>query len=378
MCSRHPQGKVTQRTIAREANVSQTLVSLVLSGRAVEVGEATRAQILETARRLGYKARKKAPGGGGRQHIFAYIRVPVKRGHHQEHWVYDSYEQYYSIFQHHLSNACLEHGYSLIVRDDASASSLQHWLEEWNVDGVFWHSSNLELVNWIASRHPTVQVNRHHVINADAVSLNQEELIIIPLEYLRQLGHERILVFAFNQAMEDALRRYRGVAYEGWIKEHGFPHWHQFVPAELVEKLSGANATSAFDYKEQMILAALALPAEERPTAVFSADHDCLVLMKRLGERGFSFPRDLSFVGIDNISASALVNPALTSLDNKLHDLAITCVDTMLKRIQNPSTPFVKTFTTPELVIRTSALPVEQSGAGGAKLAGRSGVVALP
>lgn len=150
----------------------------------------------------------------------------VLQGHHQEHWIYDSYTEYYNTIQNHLVEYCLQAGYSLIVRPYDETEELKHWLQEWDVDGVIWHGYEANL-DWVVERFPTLQLIRHAVIEADAVTFHVEEAIAIGLEYLRQLGHKRI-VCPFRRDAKELLSIKRYQAYEAYISRHQLAHWESF------------------------------------------------------------------------------------------------------------------------------------------------------
>ncbi|HWL52747.1 MAG TPA: LacI family DNA-binding transcriptional regulator [Chthoniobacteraceae bacterium] len=353
--------KPTQKDVAKAAEVSQTLVSLVLSGAPVDVAEATRAQILKAARDLGYATKKKRTTPP-RQRVLAYIRPVVERGHHEEHWIYDSYDQYYDRIQNYLLEAAYQAGYALIVRPYEKTHELTQWLMEWGVDGVVWHGHGT-LAQWIAERYPMVQINRHTVMEADAVSTNQEEMVRVPLNYLRSLGHERILFLERAQAT-NTLRETRIRIYREYLREHGLLEWEALwrTSGGFEDSLSGTTGLleklKSFAATDRNLL----------PTAILTGDHGALYHMKHLARCGVDIPEQISFVGIDNISASALSHPALTTLDNCLDEMAQTAISLLIERIQHPGSAFKKLFITPRLIVRESVADLKEPAPSSAAL----------
>ncbi len=345
--------KPTQKDVAKAAEVSQTLVSLVLSGAPVDVAEATRAQILKAAQEIGYVVKKKR-STSPRQKVLAYIRPVVERGHHEEHWIYDSYDQYYDRIQNYLLEAAYRAGYALIVRPYEKTNELTQWLLEWGVDGVIWHGKG-NLAQWIAERYPMVQINRHAVMDADAVSTNQEETVMVPLNYLRSQGHERILFLERAQS-NNALRQTRRRVYQEYLSQFGLQDWEASWRApegtEGTQKELGSllQKLKTFSSTDKRLL----------PTAILTGDHDALYYMKHLREGGFDVPGQISFVGIDNISASALSHPALTTLDNCLDEMAQTSISLLVDRIHQPNSAFKKLFITPKLIVRESVASLKK------------------
>lgn len=332
--------KATQQDVAKACDVSQALVSLVMSGNPVDVAEATRQRVLEAAKRLGYTPKKNA-GLAKRSRIMAYIRPLVERGHHEDHWIYDSYEEYYNRIQNQLVEEAYRVGYSLIVRPYTETNELTRWLLEWNVDGVFWHADDSTLAHWIARRFPMVQITRSVVINACAVSTNQEELISLALDHLRKNGHRQIAYLPTK--INDPLAKQRNRAYEDYMKVHG-----------LVAINVPLTNESTFQEAEESMFALLDRPEEFRPTAFLMGDHSALYFLKEAVKRGIRLPDELSIVGIDNISVTAFSHPALTTMDTRMPEVARVAMELLCRRIKESDLNPQKIFITPKLIVRES------------------------
>ncbi len=332
----------TQREIAEKANVSQALVSRVLSGSSIDVGEETRLRILRVAQKLGYTPRAKRVAPAKRGKLLAYIQPLVARGAHQEDWIYQTYEEFYQTIHAEMLTVAHASGYALMAQPYTDAASLMQWLTEWNVDGVFWHARDEVLLQWIADRFPTVQINRHDAINADAVSSNQEELILLALDHLRAQGHQRI-AFMPQSPVKDRLWMMRTRAYEDYCERHRLPMF-----TEEMARLSGFPPEEAARFLEWVAAGG------EAPTALVLTDHNALRLLKIASERGVEIPRQLSLVGIDNVSASPHTSPPLTSVDPCMSEIARVAVGTLLERLEHPGANPRKVLVSPRLVCRSS------------------------
>lgn len=338
-------GKPTQKDVADEAGVSQTLVSLVLNKAPMEVAEGTRNKILEAASKLGYISRKKKSDRmtGRKGKVFAYIRPFVRRDQHQEHWIYDAYDEFYDRIQNSLVEAVYRSGASLIVRPYQQATELTHWLIEWGVDGVFWHAFDEELLQWVSGRYPVVQINRNLMVEADSVSTNQEESVMLSMDYLYARGHERV-AFLPNHPVKDNLWKLRTRAYFEHAERKKKPVFKE------VALFEGAGQQDLMD----LFFSLMKLPQENRPTAVIASDHISLRLMKQAIERGMSLPQDLSIIGIDNIAAGAATRPGLTSVNQRMDEVVRIAVELMLNRSEHPQSAYQKIFVTPTIVERAS------------------------
>lgn len=334
--------KPTQEDVAKAAEVSQALVSLVLSEAAAPVAEVTRTRILEAAQKLGYSSRK-GRTAVRRQKLLAYIRPRVERGHHEKHWIYDSYEQFYNQIQNRLVEKTYASGYPLIVRPYTDPIELTHWLIEWGVDGVFLHSSDESLAQWICSRYPMVQINRRPRLETNSVLPNQEEIVLLAMNHLREHGHERIALVLTGA--DGYVLQQRQHTYVEYTRQQGLPCYEEWFSEASLEKIVGM----------------LAERSKTGPTALIIGDHGALLIQQELLRLGFSLPEDLSMVGIDNISASNFSSPPLSSIDVRLDEVSDVALALMTARIQNPAGAFQKIEVSPKLVVRRSVSTISKT-----------------
>ena len=329
--------KPTQKDIAKLAGVSQPLVSLVLSEASAPVAKEARERVLEAARQLGYpplRGRRKKSHRSRK--LLAYIRPSVERSNQTDYRLLDSYDDFFNQIQNLLVEHAYAAGYEMIVRPYARPVEVTHWLIEWGVEGVFWHSNDELLAQWISARYPTVQINRHFRINADSVLSNQEEIVMQAIHHLRGHGHERIALL--SQSRTDTAVRERNRTYLAYVREHGLPCYEQWMCEEDLDKIA--------DY--------LATRPSDGPTALILGDLQALHIQGRLRKAGLSLPEELSMVGIDNISAAEFSNPRLTSIDLQLQEVINAAMSVMASRIENASGATQKIEVSPRLVVRDS------------------------
>ena len=94
-------------------------------------------------------------------------------------------------------------------------------------------------------------------------------------------------------------------------------------------------------------------------TAVFaSSDNIALGLLKRLYEVGLRVPRDYSVVSYDNSAADVLFEPALTSIEQNVDELADAALELLFRRLEEDGSenpvPFERRVLTPRLVVKDS------------------------
>ena len=97
------------------------------------------------------------------------------------------------------------------------------------------------------------------------------------------------------------------------------------------------------------------------PTAFF-ADNDMIALgaMKALQERGYRIPEDVSIVGFDDLSFSAISSPALTTLRVPNKEMGKIAVRRLVELVEGIGTDTVtKTQVCPSIIYRDTVKKME-------------------
>ncbi|NED94840.1 LacI family transcriptional regulator [Phytoactinopolyspora alkaliphila] len=99
-----------------------------------------------------------------------------------------------------------------------------------------------------------------------------------------------------------------------------------------------------------------ALPATERPTAVFCAnDLLALGLLQALTHAGIRVPQDVAIVGYDDIEFAAAAAVPLTSVRQPRQKLGRTAAEQLLDETTNPGHRHQQVVFEPELIVRDSS-----------------------
>src|SRR5919206_566292 len=87
-----------------------------------------------------------------------------------------------------------------------------------------------------------------------------------------------------------------------------------------------------------------------RPTGVIcSSDLMAIGALQEAAAQGLHVPRDLSIVGFDGIEATAWTNPALTTVEQPIEEIAETAVNALRTRMDEPTKPLPDSFFRPRL-----------------------------
>ena len=100
------------------------------------------------------------------------------------------------------------------------------------------------------------------------------------------------------------------------------------------------------------------LAHEEPPTGVIcSSDLMAIGALQEAAERGLRVPEDLSVVGFDGIDATRWTNPALTTVEQPIEEIAETAVTALKRLIEEPEKPLPHSAFRPQLAVRASTAP---------------------
>jgi LacI family transcriptional regulator len=86
--------------------------------------------------------------------------------------------------------------------------------------------------------------------------------------------------------------------------------------------------------------ALLALPQEQRPTAIFASnDQMAYGVLAAAEEQGVQVPGDVALVGFDDISSSAHIRPALTTVRQPFYEMGQRGIQVLLSLLDTPVPP---------------------------------------
>lgn len=323
---------MTQQEVASAANVSQTLVSLVLNGDGNEASKEVRERVLQAVRNLSYTPLRRRTKRSQNK-LFAFIRPLVVRGHHSEGWIYDSLDQFYLDRQEQLRLVLKKAGYDLVSFDDAEIEVTKQWLERWDLAGVFLNTRHSKLIDWIRERYPAVEMSRSKNRHVDCVTSDDFERVAIAFDCLYHNGHRRI-AYLRGSPQEEKSKLY-STAYELCCENHGIPC--EFVDVGTFEPGVGEWAQRQARQKDF-------------PSGVIGSPIYLLILQKHLMRLGIRVPEDISLASIDNISACRFLDPSLVSIDLNFTTIAETALRTLLARIESPGRARCKIEILPALV----------------------------
>lgn len=301
----------TQEDVARRANVSRALVSLVLRD-APNVSDRSRHKVLRAAEELGY-----------RPNAFARS-LASKRVHTIGVLINDVTNPYFGGVYASFAAAAEKAGYDLLVapgiRSPAKEVTLVNTLLEHRVAGLALLSPIMATAELrrITAAWPCVVVGSEVAVpGVDVVTTDERQAARTVVSHLSGLGHRHIvhITGGGNRAARD-----RAAAYRATMKELGL------TPREV---------TGSFTDRGGQVGARAVLAMSPRPTAVIAAND--LIAVGAMGvfrNEGLRVPDDISVVGYDDSQIASLELIQLTSVRQSVDLFGTAAVAMLVDRIE--------------------------------------------
>lgn len=326
----------TSFDVARRAGVSQSTVSLVLSGKAAgRVSQSTQEAVLRVARELGYQPHMAARTLRlGRTHVAALI-IP------------DVSNPFFATILQGAEQAARQRDYTIVQVSTGNDADWQqrivHALATHSFDGFILcavdvpNSANLDLL-------------RGNAVIVDGSSpefpsllLDIEAGAVTALQHLLRLGHRRIAHLAAHIDVETFRVRQR--VYERLLGEAGLPLRTDY------------QATAGVDLEESC-RAALDLLRVPEPPSAFFCDDDLMAagVYKAARQLGLRVPSDLSIMGFCDSLVAQLLDPELTTVVIPALEIGRRAMELLLTCLETDVSPFVETIPL-DFVTRASTAP---------------------
>ncbi len=318
--------------IAREAGVSVSTVSRVLTGNA-RVSAEKRERVEEAIRRFSYRPNALAQGLSTARTsllgaLFADISGP-----------------FYATIAMHCGRAAYERGYMLLMLSPQSDGEMEkkqlEKLYEQNPeaillvgglsDRVTGSEEYVEMINRINATVPIISTGKLPGADNAQVCLDESGSMELAMNRLLSLGHRKIaLIGGWKDAKSTLEKRIR---YRTMLSLAGIPYREDYVyESEGYDDISGYRCMKEL------------LKKEDLPTAVIAInDHTASGILRAIYEAGMHVPEDISLISFDNTYMSNALTPPVTSVGCDYALFGRTLVDTAVRAAAGESVPPVQT-----------------------------------
>jgi LacI family transcriptional regulator len=314
------QRPVTMRDVALLAGVSQSTVSRVLSeaDSAITISEETYKKVRDAVEQLGYYPNITARSL--RQQKTELIAIMIA----------DISNPFYHSIVRAVQDVARGHNYDvLIANTDHIYENERHFCQAMirrPVDGIImvpYHQTAESIDILIQRTGAEVVVLGQHIFHptVDIFHSDDELATYETVEWLIRDKHHQQIGFIGVPDTKPSERRLNG--YTQALENAGIPVQEAYIEMGDWTVESGKNA----------MVKLLALP--NRPTAVFACnDHMAIGALNTVVDSGLRVPQDVAIVGFDNIPATTLVRPRLTTVAQHPIEMGQQLAEALFERIE--------------------------------------------
>jgi LacI family transcriptional regulator len=236
-------------------------------------------------------------------------------------------------------------------KDEAEGLRQINRLLDRRVDGlIMWPPFSLAYYHHFpefVERRVPVAVIDHYSTVADSVETDEEQATDVVADHLLGLGHRRIACLSSRETQSQTWAVRRRTSFEEAVRRH--------PDATIKSWRLNPQGTNGREVARDL------LTDDLRPTAVFAAsDHEASFAHDAAVELGMKIPNDLSIVGFADLDFAATMDPPLTTMRQKPHEIGRLAAKLIMDRIDGivpddnePTTIKVAA----ELIVRSSTAP---------------------
>src|SRR6266699_2553135 len=342
---------VTIRDVAKRSGFSSSTVSIVLNNAPLAryIPVATKTKIESAAKKLGY-----------RPNLFARS-LRNRRSHAVGVMVFDMTDPFCTLVLRGIENTLYQASYLPILTDvHNERTRFERYLEmllDRRIEGLIvvanWLFVNIDVLSDLEqSRIPTAVIGRE--LKTDSISsilVDNELGAYSAIEHLYLLGHRKIAFIRGPKTLGDSAPRWRGV--RSFAKNSGLvldPRLNLDLP-ESRYPISSFEA--GFKLTEELV-------KRKRPFTGLMAFDDMTAFgaIRALAKAGLRVPENCSVVGFDDVAASSLYTPPLTTVRQPMEAMgaaaASIVVDGIKTVLEKREASAVHRKMAPELAVRES------------------------
>jgi LacI family transcriptional regulator len=331
------------KDIAEAAGVSPATVSLVLNNRP-GVGAETRQRILAMARTLEYDIERSNNLTRNKEETIRFLRVS-RHGH----VVNNDHAIFISNYIDGLSQEARALGLNLeiLTIQDGPIDAVIEAAQASRIGGSIILGTEFtpeEIQRFAAVKAPVVFMDTYDETACfNFVDMNNRESVFTAVNHIVAKGHREIGLVTSGVSTPNF--KMRAEAFKAALSAQGLSYAKDdFFLVDSTFQGAYADMLAALSGRQRM------------PTALFCAnDIMAFGCIKALKERGFRVPEDISIVGFDNLPASAMLDPPLTTVEVSKFQIGKMALRLLFECMsEKQKQPAIKILVSGELVERSS------------------------
>jgi len=338
------------KDIAQKANVSLSTVSLALNNK-IGVKKATRRKIFDIAENLGYEFTQRnlvAPVDRG---TIQFVQI-VQHGHtlNQDHKVFIS-DYIDGIL---LGTKNLPYKVEIKSFHSTPIPQIKAWFKgQTHLSGVIILGTELshdDILEFMDFPIPAVFMDTFFdYIPLDFVDMNNTDSVFLVLKHLVEKGHDEIGIVRSSVQTRNF-----------WLRDKAFREVLGYLGKNRDEKfIFDVDSTIEGAYSD---MKRILDKGAKLPSALFCInDAIAFGILKALREKGNRVPEEVSIIGFDDLPASKLLVPPLSSMVVSKREIGRVALNRLNARIRNPNLPPAKIVVGGQLIERASVLLKRQT-----------------
>lgn len=331
---------VTIRDIAQATGVSATTVSNVIHGKDNRVSAETIQKINTAIKQLGY-----IPNMSARSLVSSSSKVVGFVNHAISRSTTNFMEDpFHSSTVSEIEAALSENGYYLMLRTVETAEELVAFLQNWNVDGLFFTGIFKDkFFDSVAGLNMPIVFIDSYVRTPQFCNVGLEDFTgsYNATRHLIEKGHRHI-GFASPNIKDGGVLQERFLGYKSALAEASIPFDKSIVFQQ------GMDIASCKIVSDEIT------KHPELTGLVVTADLMAAGIMTGLRVNGLRIPDDISIVGFDDINIAQLVTPPLTTIRQDMSLKGRLAADFMLQRLSGKPLDTMEVTLPTKLIERNS------------------------
>ncbi|MBI3511585.1 MAG: LacI family DNA-binding transcriptional regulator [Bacteroidetes bacterium] len=316
--------RISLNELAKQLNVSKTLVSLVLNekGDAYGISKATQKRVIRKAAELNYRPNLMARGlRNGKSNVIAVI-------------VADISNPFYSKISRSIEDSASRLGFQIIVSStEENIIKEQRLVEmlvnEQNVNGIIVASTQNSSAKLNAFRRnglPVVLIDRN-LPNAelDYVGVDNYQGAYEATRHLLSLGYKKIGLLKISPSFLSTIKeRTRG--YEDALKDHGIR-----PDPQLIREIPFATMRSSTHREVRSLIA----PPKSIEALFVVNSNLAAFAFEYIHETGLRVPQDIAVISFDDVEYFRFSNPPVTAVAQPLEEIGTKAVEMLMHQLNN-------------------------------------------
>lgn len=308
--------KVTTRDIARKCKVSQSTVSMILSGREdIHFKEETVKKVLDTAESMGYVYKKRPQKPANPVEKTILIMCPSLS------------TEYYTTLVRTITKSAKNKGLQTLttytMRDLATEESLLNMAASSGFYGVVYTYAPqaVDLINRLEKKLPFVLINDfNEKLRVPLIELDSKRSGRLIGEHLLSLGHRHIayMTTPLDPSELPRIRRFEGLK-EAFTNAGFESDQVEAVPLSQEQWDYYLMGNRYYDAGYQLTMQYM---KKAHKATAFAGTNDQISfgIMDALLKLGYSIPEDYSVCGFDNSLAASFERISLTTIDHSVEE----------------------------------------------------------